>query len=103
MPYFVVYAIDHTDAAGLRQDHRPQHRARLRDPGEHAVKVHIGGPLLNEAGEMNGTMLVVQAAEQDTVRRFVQDDPYTKAGLYRHIDIHPFNWGLGQPKEQTNG
>lgn len=103
MPYFVIYALDKPGMSDVRNAHRPAHRARLRDPGDIPIWVAIGGPMTNDAGEMIGTMLVVEAPAKETVETFVQGDPYALAGLYDRVDIRPYRWGLGEPKELRYG
>lgn len=97
MPYFTVYAHDRDGMLERRQALRPAHRARLRQH-DYPVKVHIGGPLLSADGEMVGTMLVIEADDQEAVERFVAADPYMLAGLYRDCAIEEFAWGLGVPE-----
>ena len=48
---------------------------------------------------MNGTLLVLQAEDIDAVRRFVADDPYVHEGVYKSVEVRPWAWGLGTPKE----
>ena len=97
----MYYAVWATDAPGMqaeRQRVREAHRARLRAPGPHAVKVVAGGATLAEAdGTMNGTLLIVEADTIDAVRRFVDADPYRLAGVYARVEVRPWQWGLGQP------
>jgi hypothetical protein len=95
--YFSVWATDNPGSHAERQRVRDAHRARLRDPGGHAVRVALGGPTLDEAGAMNGTLLVVEAEDINAVRRFVADDPYVAAGVYASVEIRPWAWGLGLP------
>ena len=96
--YFAVWATDRAGALPERERVREQHRARLRNPGAHAVKVVLGGPTLDEGeGAMNGTLLVVQAESIDAVRQFIAEDPYTLAGVYASVEVRPWNWGLGRP------
>jgi uncharacterized protein len=98
--YFAVWATDRPGMLVERQRVRDAHRARLRDPGAHALRVRLGGPTLDEAGAMNGTLLVVEAEHIDAVRRFMAEDPYMLAGVYAALDIRPWAWGLGQPQEE---
>ena len=96
--YFAVWATDRAGALPERERVREQHRARLRNPGVHALKVVLGGPTLSEdAGTMNGTLLVVQAESIDAARQFIAGDPYALAGVYASVEVRPWNWGLGQP------
>jgi uncharacterized protein YciI len=96
--YFAVWA---TDRAGTQQKRlavRDAHRARLREPGAHRVKVVLGGPTSSESSDaMNGSLLVIEADDIESVRRFVAEDPYELAGVYASVEIRPWNWGLGQP------
>lgn len=101
MPYFVVHALDADGKADARAKARSAHRQRLRSHS-HPLTVHIGGPLLNDANEMCGTLLVIEAESEDVVGHYLAGDPYSKAGVYRKVDIHEYNWGLGQP-EAENG
>lgn len=94
-----MYAVWATDRPGMlaeRQRVREAHRARLREPGAHAVTVLLAGPCLDDAGvDMAGTLLVVEAADIAAVRAFVADDPYVLAGVYGDVDIRPWRCGMG--------
>lgn len=94
-----LYAVWATDCEGVlaeRERVRPAHRARLRAPGAHPVRVVLAGPTLERvAGSMNGTLLVVEAEDAQAVHDFVCGDPYFEAGVYRSVEIRPFVCGLG--------
>jgi len=92
--HFAVWATDAHGALAAREGVREQHRARLRSPAPHAVQVVLAGPTF-EDGKMNGTMLVVQAANIDAVRGFIDDDPYVLNGIYRSVEVRPWVCGLG--------
>lgn len=96
--YFAVWGTDRAGALPDRERVRESHRAHLRHPGEHKVKVMLGGPTLDETSvTMNGSMLVIEADSIEAVRRFLADDPYALAGVYASVDVRPWNWGLGAP------
>ena len=100
--YFAVWATDAPGMLSARQRVREAHRSRLRDPGPHAVRVLLGGATLDETdAQMNGTLLVVQAEHIDAVRRFVAEDPYVREGVYKSVEVRPWAWGLGTPKESA--
>lgn len=100
MSYFAVWATDAPGMGEVRRRVREAHRARLRDPGVHPVRVLLGGATLDDgATQMNGTLLVLQAEDIDAVRRFIADDPYVHEGVYKSVEVRPWAWGLGQPKE----
>lgn len=96
MPHFVLYALDKPGREAARLEARPAHRARLREH-DHKVAVRVGGPLLDDAGKMIGTMLVIEAGAKAEVEAFVAGDPYVAADVYASVAIHPYNWGLGNP------
>jgi hypothetical protein len=63
------------------------------------VRVRLGGPTLDEAGEeMRGTMLVIEADSIEAVRAFLADDPYCREGLFASMEIRPWRWGIGLPE-----
>lgn len=93
-PLFAVWATDNAGALAAREAVRERHRARLRDPAPHDVRVVLGGPTF-DGGAMNGTLLVVEAASADAVRRFMDDDPYVLNGIYRSVEVRPWVCGLG--------
>ena len=94
MTHFVVLGTDAAGQAALRAELRPVHRAWLREHPGHAVRVVHGGPTLDEAGAMNGTLLVVEAEGIAQVRRFLAEDPYTRGGLFAQLEIRAWNWSL---------
>jgi uncharacterized protein YciI len=96
MANFVVYALDKPHREAVRLEHRPAHRARLREH-DHPVAVKIGGPLLDASGTMIGSLLVLEAETAAAVEKYVAQDPYVLADVYGSVVIHPFNWGLGNP------
>lgn len=91
---YAVHAVDRAGLADARAAARDAHRHFLRAPHASGVRVVLGGPLLNEAGAMNGTLLVVQAGSIDAVRRFVADDPYTAQDLFASVDVREWRCGL---------
>jgi uncharacterized protein YciI len=100
--YFAVWATDRPGALPDRERLREGHRARLRNPVGHDVKVLLGGPMLDETATfMSGSLLVVQADSIEAVRRFVAEDPYALANVYAQVEVRPWNWGLGRPDTGT--
>ncbi|HEX4509696.1 MAG TPA: YciI family protein [Burkholderiaceae bacterium] len=97
-PYFAVWARDRPGMLHERLRVREAHRARLQ-AGAPGVRVLLGGPMLDERGEMSGSLLVIEAAAVEDVRAFVAGDPYTEAGVYDpgSIQILPWQWGIGRP------
>lgn len=96
--FFLVLATDAPGMASVRNEVRPVHRAYLRNPCNHPIKVHLGGPTLTTQGdETNGTLLVIEADHISAVSDFVADDPYSQAGVFQSVEIRPWSWTLGAP------
>jgi uncharacterized protein YciI len=96
--YFAIHATDKPGHGALRERLREGHRAYLRAPGATAVEVVLGGPLLDDDGRMNGTLLVVRAPDRAAVERFLAGDPYSRGALFERVDIRAWRWGIGLPE-----
>ena len=83
---FVVTAIDKTDSLALRLSVREAHFAFVRE----TACVKLGGPFLNEKGEMAGSLMLVEAPDQASVETWHACDPYVQAGLFAHSEIRPW-------------
>ena len=101
--YFAVVARDRVGVAELRSRLRPEHRAWLRQPGNHPIMVRLGGPVLAPDGAMDGTLLVVEAENELAVRAFLADDPYCRNDLFAHLEVRQWQWSLGQPEAEMVG
>ena len=94
MPLFVVSYIDKPDSLALRMATRPAHLAYAHDENNPA-KVKIGGPYLDENGEMCGSLIILEAPDKATAVRFTENDPYVRAGLFSSIDVRPYRLTVG--------
>ena len=94
--YFIVLGTDRPECLALREQLRPSHREWLREHPDHAVSVVHAGPTVDAQGRMNGTALIVEAGAEDDVRRFVEADPYGKAGLFASVVIRSWLWTFGR-------
>ena len=83
---FVVTALDKPNSLALRLSVREQHFAFAREP----AKIRLGGPFLDETGQMCGSLMIVEAADLDEAKAWHASDPYVKAGLFARSDIRPW-------------
>jgi uncharacterized protein len=83
---FVVSAIDKPNSLELRLSVREKHFAYL----EKTKAVLLGGPFLDDAQAMCGSLMFVQAADFAALQQWLADEPYTKAGLFQDVDIRPW-------------
>jgi uncharacterized protein YciI len=91
MPLFVLTCIDKPNALETRMAAREAHLAYVR--GNPQVK--LGGPFLDAADAMAGSMLIIEADDLAAARAFSAADPYAVAGLFQTVDIRPFKVTLG--------
>ncbi|KGJ06381.1 hypothetical protein SAMN04487972_101179 [Paracoccus halophilus] len=82
MPLFAVICRDHPGKLQTRLDTRDRHLAYLKDqPG-----LQMAGPLI-EAGEMRGSLLIVEAEGLTEVKEWADADPYKAAGLFASTEV----------------
>ena len=92
MALFVITASDHAGALELRTAHRPAHRAYL---AEQAAMIKVAGPLLDETGQMAGSLFIVEAASAAEAKAFSDADPFSKVGLFAQVEIRPWLLTVG--------
>jgi uncharacterized protein len=93
--HFLITSLDRPECEELRRTLRPAHLSFLH--GNHTgLTVALAGPLLADDGiTMIGSLIVVDALDQEVVRRFSLDDPFTKAGLFEATTIRRWKWTYG--------
>ena len=92
MPLFVINCFDKPGSLDLRLATRPTHVAYLNSTS--ALK--LAGPYLDESGDPNGSMLVIEVADLAAAKAFAAADPYALAGLFASTDVRAFTHTLGQ-------
>jgi uncharacterized protein YciI len=93
MPMFILYCLDKPGSLDVRMANREAHLVYAR--GQTDI-VKLGGPISNGAGEMAGSMLLLDLPDLAAAEAFAANDPYTKAGLFERVEIQPFRVTLGQ-------
>jgi uncharacterized protein len=93
MPLYALHCLDKPNALEVRMGAREAHLAYVR---ERLDKVKVAGPLLDEAGQMAGSLLLVEAADLAEAQAFNAADPYTQAGLWAEVKITAFKATIGQ-------
>ena len=83
---FAITAIDKPDSLAQRLSVREAHFAYLEKTGA----VLLGGPFLDEAGAMCGSLMIVEAKDFAALQEWLADEPYTQAALFASVDIRPW-------------
>jgi uncharacterized protein len=73
--YFLLTAHDAPDAAERRQANRAEHVARVTQAQANGV-VKLGGPLLDDNGQMTGSFMVFALPTRQAVEDWIETDCY---------------------------
>lgn len=83
MPLFALICTDKPGHIETRKANREAHLAYLKDTG----CVAQAGPFLSGAGEMTGSLVVLDLADRAAAESWAAGDPYAKAGLFADVRI----------------
>ena len=73
--------------AQVRMGNRPAHVDYLKSFGD---KLHAAGPTLDAAGNMNGSVVILDLESSADAEAFAVNDPYAQAGLFDKVTIQPW-------------
>ncbi len=76
-------ARDKPGALQTRKDNRAAHLAYIEETGV----VFQAGPLLDEAGQMIGSLVILDMPDMAAARTWAENDPYARAGLFQSVDL----------------
>lgn len=93
MPLYAVICIDHKGSLELRQKTREEHLAHCR-AGSTPVKV--AGALLDENGQPEGSLLILECEGIAAAEAFAAADPYARAGLFASVSVKPWRVVIGE-------
>jgi len=92
MPLFVISWLDRDGGLPVRLATREAHLAYV---AAHPGIVRLGGPFLDGAGDMAGSMLVIEAESLEAAQAFHEADPYRAAGLFETSMVRPWRVTIG--------
>jgi uncharacterized protein YciI len=87
MPLYAIIAKDKPNGFEHRQAVRPEHLKHLDSLGD---KLAFAGPLQDEAGKSNGSIVVIDADDLDTAKRLFGEDPFIQQGVFASWEISRF-------------
>lgn len=93
---FMIFSQDKSDSLSIRKASRDAHLAWLKT--DTAAEVLMAGPWLDAAGEMAGSLLVVECESREILDGWMTRDPYAIAGLPDEVTVKPFIWAIGAPQ-----
>ena len=78
-----LIARDKTGALEIRKANREVHLAYIESTGV----VNQAGPLLDDAGQMIGSLVILDVADMAAAQSWADGDPYAKAGLFESVEL----------------
>ena len=78
-----LIARDKVGALEVRKANRDAHLAYIKETGV----VSQAGPLLSDAGEMCGSLVVLDVQDMTAANSWADNDPYAKAGLFESVEL----------------
>ena len=88
---FIITAYDYTDDRALtrRQNEREAHLEGIRKRKE-ANEVLYAGDLLNEGGQMIGSVMILNCPSREYIDKWLEVEPYCTGQVWENITIQPF-------------
>jgi uncharacterized protein len=92
--HFVIMSEDKPGSSSLRAENRPAHLDYLKAQD---AMVLAAGPFLDEQDGSIGSLFIVEAASEAEARKFAENDPFAKVGLFASTRIRRWRWGIKAP------
>lgn len=89
--FVVLVAKDKLGALDIRTENRPAHLEYLKSTDV----VAQAGPLIDDAGGMIGSLIVLDVPDMAAARDWAANDPYAKAGLFADVTLTHWNRVIG--------
>lgn len=86
-----LIAKDKPNSIDIRKANRDAHVAYLKSTGA----VEMAGPFLDDAGEMCGSLIILDLPDMAAAQDWAANDPYKKADLFASVDLIPWTKVIG--------
>lgn len=91
MPLFALICTDRPGGLETRKATRAAHLEHVRTSGV----VVLAGPLLDAAGEMAGSLVVLDVPDRAAAEAWAAADPYAQAGLFSEVRLQEWRKVVG--------
>lgn len=97
--WYAITGLDVIDSLDKRKAVRPAHVARLQKLLEEG-RLLLAGPFPAIDAEnpgpagFSGSLIIAEFDDLATAKKWADDDPYRKAGVYREVTVRPFRQTL---------
>lgn len=89
--FVVLIAIDRKNSLDVRKANRDAHVAYLKSQSI----VAQAGPFLDAAGDMCGSLIVLDVETMEQAEIFAANDPYKAVDLFETVTLRPWNRVIG--------
>ncbi|SES07520.1 hypothetical protein SAMN04490244_105215 [Tranquillimonas rosea] len=86
-----IIARDKPDHQTVRQETRTAHLAYI----DATRVVERAGPLLDDAGDMVGSLIILDVHNIEAAWNWAEGDPYAKAGLFESVTVMEWKQVIG--------
>jgi hypothetical protein len=88
---FALICLDRPNALQTRVENRPAHLEHLQSTGV----VEQAGPFIDAAGQMCGSLIILNVGSKAEAEAWAAADPYAKAGLFQSVMIQEWKRVIG--------
>lgn len=88
---FALITRDKPAALQIRMDNRTAHLDYIASTGV----VEMAGPFLDEAGQMCGSLIILELPDLQAAQNWADNDPYAKAGLFASVTLSAWKKVIG--------
>ncbi len=88
--HFLVLAWDVAgeDGVARRDATRAAHATSIRGLFDEG-RVVLGAGLLDDAGTVRGSIVVVDYPDRDSVEQYLANEPFVTQGVWERVEVHP--------------
>ena len=88
---FALITHDKPGALQIRMDTRTAHLDYIASTGV----VEMAGPFLDDAGQMCGSLIILELPDFAAAQAWAENDPYAKAGLFATVTLSAWKKVIG--------
>lgn len=85
---FMIKAYDGENMLDKRMEVRPRHLEGMKKLGKQII---CAGGLLDEAGRMKGSALVLEFPDRVALDEYLKHEPYVAEGVWQRIEVEQMN------------
>lgn len=85
---FIIRAYDGQNMLDRRMEVRPRH---LENMGKVDGRVICAGGLLDDAGKMKGSVLIMEFVDRAGLDAYLASEPYIAEGVWEKVEVEPMS------------